>query len=169
VRLCAVVGLGRLWADGHDVESALRQNAADARWRVREGVAMALQLLGERDAAAWRAECISWAAGAPYVARAGIAGICEPRLLKEPASADAAVQACGIATATLQAVAPARRRDDDTRVLRQALGYCWSVAVAAAPEAGLPRFEALDTADSDVAWVVRENRKKARLQRVLAR
>ena len=54
------------------------------------------------------------------------------------------------------------------RTLRQALGYCWSVAVAADPEHGLPRFLALSASpDPDVAWVVRENRRKARLARLL--
>jgi hypothetical protein len=54
------------------------------------------------------------------------------------------------------------------RTLRQALGYCWSVAVAAAPAAGLPRFQALEEYDDrDVAWIVRENRRKARLAKLL--
>lgn len=54
------------------------------------------------------------------------------------------------------------------RSLRQALGYCWSVAVAADPVAGMPRFLALgDSTDRDVAWIVRENGKKARLARLL--
>ena len=54
------------------------------------------------------------------------------------------------------------------RTLRQALGYCWSVAVAADPDLALPAFEALEaSADPDVRWIVRENLRKARLQRVL--
>lgn len=53
------------------------------------------------------------------------------------------------------------------RTLRQGLGYCWSVAVAGDPVTGLEAFAALDVTDPDVAWVVRENRKKARLRRLL--
>jgi hypothetical protein len=54
------------------------------------------------------------------------------------------------------------------RTLRQALGYAWSVAVAADPEPGLTAFTALrDDPDPDVAWVVRENLRKKRLQRLL--
>lgn len=54
------------------------------------------------------------------------------------------------------------------RTLRQALGYCWSVAVAGDPAAGVLRFAALrGSSDPDMAWVVRENEKKARLRRVL--
>jgi hypothetical protein len=51
-------------------------------------------------------------------------------------------------------------------VLRQGLGYCWSVAVAALPDEGFPRMERLASLDDpDVRWVVRENLKKARLAR----
>jgi hypothetical protein len=56
------------------------------------------------------------------------------------------------------------RRDEQFRVLRQGLGYCWSVAIAAAPVEGFGRLEqwaAID--DKDVRWIVRENLKKARL------
>jgi hypothetical protein len=62
----------------------------------------------------------------------------------------------------------ARRADGDVRALRKALGYCWSVAVAADPVAGLPHFTAYATVeDRDVAWIVRENSRKARLAGVL--
>ncbi len=54
-------------------------------------------------------------------------------------------------------------------VVRQALGYCWSVAIAADPVDGLPAFARWrGSPDPDVAWVVRENLGKARLERVLA-
>ena len=56
----------------------------------------------------------------------------------------------------------------EARTLRQALGYCWSVAVAADPGPGLPRFLALSaSSDPDVAWIVHDNRGKARLAKVL--
>ena len=56
------------------------------------------------------------------------------------------------------------RRAADVRTLRQALGYCWSVALAADPERGLAAFLPLtESSDPDVAWVVRENRKKKRM------
>jgi len=52
--------------------------------------------------------------------------------------------------------------------LRQALGYCWSVAVAADLGGGLPNFRALQQhGDPDVQWIVRENTKKSRLARLL--
>jgi hypothetical protein len=58
-------------------------------------------------------------------------------------------------------------RAADMRVLRQALGYGWSVAVAADVTLGLPVFERwLGDPNPDVRWIVRENLAKARLARV---
>ena len=70
-------------------------------------------------------------------------------------------------TDLLVAASPADRRTDGFRTLRKSLGYCWSVAVAADPERGLPVFLELPTDDRDVAWVVRENRSKKRLAGLL--
>jgi hypothetical protein len=59
------------------------------------------------------------------------------------------------------------RRGADFKALRKALGYCWSVAVAAWPQAGQPALEKwLAQADPDVRWIVRANLKKDRLRRL---
>ena len=63
------------------------------------------------------------------------------------------------------------RRSEEFKALRKGLGYCWSVAVAAAPEVGKPAFEQLvgraaASDDRDLAWVARENLRKRRLQRL---
>lgn len=171
---CAAAAVGRLvpGATGtrRDVLVVLlHEQAQDARWRVREGVAMALQRLGDGDAVLLREVVREWAEDAhALVQRAAVAGICEPRLLRDPATAHAAIDACGAATASLAARPAAQRRHDDVRTLRQALGYCWSVAVAGSPEEGLPAFEALrSSTDTDVVWVVRENLRKSRLKKLL--
>ena len=60
------------------------------------------------------------------------------------------------------------RGSEGIRVLRQTLGYCWSVAVAADPAHGLEAFRELEAdRDPDVQWIARENRTKARLLRLL--
>jgi hypothetical protein len=105
----------------------------------------------------------------PLVQRAAVAGVCEPRLLRPPAAAAIALEICATVTATVAARPRERRRSDNVRSLRQALGYCWSVAVAADPGAGVPRFLALaDDPDPDVMWIVRENGRKARLVSALS-
>jgi hypothetical protein len=71
-------------------------------------------------------------------------------------------------TESLLTLSDVERRGAEVRVLRQALGYCWSVAIAADPTTGLPLFTALTDSDNpDVRWIVRENSRKARLARLL--
>jgi hypothetical protein len=164
---CGAVGLGRLLADGDGKAAAeLRELADDDRWRVREGVAMSLQRLGDADVGRLIALAAEWATGPPLVQRAAAAGICEPRLLATTVAAGAALDLLDQITADVPAQPPARRRDPDVRTLRQALGYCWSVAIAAAPDEGFTRLERWATSeDPDVRWIVKENLGKKRLER----
>jgi len=62
------------------------------------------------------------------------------------------------------------RDKEGFRVLRQALGYCWSVAVVALPERGKQVMERWFTVeDRDVRWIMRENLRKNRLARMDAK
>ncbi len=169
--LCGVVGLGQVLASGPSpkLESALRSCARDARWRIREGVAIALQRVGDADPARLRQLTAGWAADPdPLVQRAAVAGMCEPRLLVTADNATHALGLCRDVTDSLAARPAAERTTEPVRTLRKALGYCWSVAVAADPTAGLPMFTVLSASeDGDVQWIARENRKKSRLARLL--
>jgi hypothetical protein len=164
---CGAVGLGRLLAAGDDrVVAELVPLAGDERWRVREGVAMALQRLGDARMPALLAVAADWAGRGPLLQRAAIAGVCEPRFLAASDVAEAVLDLVDRVTASLIALAPGERRRHEVRVLRQALGYCWSVAVAALPAAGFARLERwAGPDDPDARWIVRENLKKARLTR----
>ena len=163
--MCAAAALARRALTPAD-EERTRALAVDQRWRVREGVAIGLQLLGDESPDALLPIILAWADDPhPLVERAAIAAICEPRLLRDPRAAAAAIDACSRATRNL--VSTQERTTPDARTLRQALGYCWSVAVAADPEAGLPRFRELDVADPDIAWIVDQNIKKKRLSKLL--
>lgn len=150
--LCGAIGIGRLIAAGRDdLWPLLKATANDDRWRAREGVAMGLQRVEPRTLLA---KVRTWVDGTPLERRAAVAGVCEPRLLKDPVVAAGAVELVDAVT----------RTGIEDRTLRQALGYCWSVAVAADPEHGVPAFLALAARDdSDAQWIVRENRKKKRL------
>ena len=165
---CGVVGLGRAVADGRlELVVDLRRHANDQRWRVREAVAMALQRWGDADLPAMLDGATPWATGSRLEQRAAAAGTCEPRLLRNPAVARRVLALLDTITASLPAAPD--RRTDAYRTLRQALGYCWSVAIAADPVDGLPAFGRWrGSPDPDVRWVVREKLAKARLQRVLA-
>ena len=171
LRFCADLALGERLSrlDDAAVVVRLRADANSGLWRVREAVATGLQRVGDRDLPRLRALVRDWVQDDdPLVQRAAAAAICEPRLLVTEPGARAALDVCEEATRWIASLPAQRRRDDDVRTLRQALGYCWSVAVAADPESGVPRFEHLRTSgDADVQWIVRENLKKNRLQRVL--
>ncbi len=164
--VCGVVGLGRLLAEGHDeVLPVVRSYASDPRWRMREGVAMALQRLGDRDMDALLAEMEGWSRGNWLEKRAAAAGLCEPRLLANPHHAQRVLRLLDDITTSVAAAED--RKSDEFKTLRQALGYCWSVAVAALPPEGKAAMEKwLPAADPDVAWIMKENLKKKRLQRI---
>jgi hypothetical protein len=161
--LCGTAGLGHLAiADPVPVMSWLRELAADPRWRVREGVAMALQHLGRHSMTRLLAEMEKWSSDGPYLQRAAVAGLCEPSLLKEPEPVVRVLRILDRVTKSLAAAGD--RKEEGVRVLRQALGYCWSVAAAAQPEAGRPLMEKwLRSPDKDVAWVMQSNLGKARM------
>jgi hypothetical protein len=161
--LCGTAGLGKVaLMEPATVMTWLQELASDPRWRVREGVAIALQRVGREDMSHLLAEMQAWAAEGPYVQRAAAAGLCEPALLKQR---EHAVQTLVILDQITTSLAASRdRKDDGFRVLRKALGYCWSVAAAAAPENGLPYLEKwMQSKDRDVAWVMKSNLAKARL------
>jgi hypothetical protein len=128
---------------------------------------MGLQRLGDADPASLRRVAAAWAKDHhPLVRRAAVAGVCEPRLLRDADTARWALDALDVVTAALAGLPAAARPDPDVRSLRRALGYCWSVAVAALPDPGFDRLERwAGSDDPDVRWLVRENLRKARLRR----
>jgi HEAT repeat protein len=166
VAFCGVLGHGRLLAEGGDqAVTILRRAASDPRWRVREAAAMGLQRLGAADMAKMLRVVEPWARGTPLEQRTAAAAGCEPVLLREPKHARRVLRMLDRITVSLARAQD--RRTEEFRVLRQGLGYCWSVAIAALPEAGKPLLEKwAESRDPDVLWVVRENLGKARLARI---
>jgi hypothetical protein len=138
--VCGAVGLGRLLAQGDcSVLETLRKCSSDSRWRVREGVAIAL----------------------------AAASLCEPRLLKQKECAQQTLVLLDRITASISSAND--RNTDEFKALKKGMGYCWSVAVAANPAAGMPLMEHwFSTADKDIRWIMRENLKKKRLERMNA-
>jgi len=163
---CGILGLGRLLAEGHMQHlPTLRACAADPRWRAREAVAMALQRLGDADMDHLLIEMAEWAQGNPLEQRAAAAGLCEPRLLKDPRHARAVLDILDQITTSI--LANPSRRSEEFLALRKGMAYCWSVAVVALPEEGQGRMEKwLTEPDADVRWIMKENLKKNRLQKI---
>ena len=148
----------------------LRRAAADSRWRVREMVATALQTMLKAD---WSRTCYSlegWlTATEPLVIRAVAAALAEPPLLTSQERTQTSLAFQARAIQFLLDTPAQRRKNDDLKILRQALGYTLSVAVAASPQAGLALLQKLATSsDPDLEWIVRENWKKNRLKKYLS-
>jgi hypothetical protein len=159
---CGLVAVGRLVAEGElALIGLLRTSADDPRWRVRESVAIALQRWGDSDTAAMFSAVRGWTEGSALEARAAVAAVCEPRLLRVGARVAEAAAILDAATSLLFSLP--RPRGEPGRVLGAALGYGWSVAVAAGPALVLPSFEPWAASpDPDVRRLVRENLSKAR-------
>ena len=88
--------------------------------------------------------------------------MCEPRLLTAPKHAERVLALLSAITTSI--VREKDRKSEDFKTLRQAMGYCWSVAVVALPSKGKAAMEKwLVNRDADVAWIMRENLKKNRL------
>jgi hypothetical protein len=167
---CGVAGIGRLLVEAGDDGAArgpllarLRAAAADPRWRTREAVAIALQRWGDADMEAVLGAMDDWAdASDRLVQRAVVAALCEPRLLHDPSTAAHVARTLDAISASAEGASD--RRTDAFRVLRQALAYGWSVAVAADPVGGWSVFGRwADSTDPDIAWMVRQNLGKRRM------
>lgn len=163
---CGVLALGRLIAAGDRQQlKRLRPYASDARWRIREAVAMALQTVGDSDIKLLLREASRWSGGNWHEKRAAAAGLAEPRLLNAPSTAAAVLEILDSITASMTLAQD--RKSDGFKALRQGMGYCWSVAVTAHPVLGKRLMEKwLKKADPDVRWVMKENLKKNRLARM---
>jgi hypothetical protein len=161
--LCGTAGLGKVALMEPDtVMTWLRELASDPRWRVREGVAMALQRIGRESMPHLVAEMQVWSGGDAFEQRAAAAGLAEPDLLREPSNAVEVLAILDRITTSMAATED--RRHESFRVLRQAMGYCWSVAAAAAPDNARAYFEKwLRSSDKDVAWIMKSNLDRARM------
>ena len=162
---CGVEGLGRLIAEGQiDLWPTLRACASDPRWRIREAVAMALQRLGQVDMDILLDQMEIWATGTWLEIRAAAAGLAEPVLLQEE---EHILRTLKILDQITSAVEAAQDRGEEFKILRQGLGYCWSIVVAALPAQGKQAMERrLSSPDKDVRWILKENLKKKRLAKM---
>lgn len=161
--LCGTAGLGRVaLMEPETVMKWLRDLAADPRWRVREGVAIGLQRVGRESMPMLVSEMRTWAQDRPFVQRAAVAALCEPALLKSNEDAVAVLSILDQITSSLAETDD--RRGEGFRVLRQALGYGWSVAAAAAPQNALPYLQKwLQSSDKDIGWIMKSNLSKSRM------
>jgi hypothetical protein len=154
------------WWDDERVK--LRALANDPRWRTREMVSLALTLMLDADWTRGYDTVMEWVVceDEPLAIRAAAAAVAEPSLLTDDGRKSDALGVQAQAINQMMGLPPERRKDDDARSLRQALGFTLSVVTAALPEEGFSLMERLAALpDPDVIWIVRENIKHKRLSR----
>jgi hypothetical protein len=168
--LVAAASLGALHAPASAAErrrivASLRRAAGDERWRVREGVAMGLQRIGEHSFDELAAILRDWMTDATLLERRAIvAALAHPPVLTEPRAARQALEIAEPVAASLKALDKDARKSEAFRVLRQGLSYALSVLVMAAPEEGFAMLERLArSGDADLIRVVDANLGKPRL------
>jgi hypothetical protein len=166
---CGVMGLGRLVAEGKMENIArLRKLASDPRWRIREGVAMALQRVGDKDIDLLLNEMEKWSKGKELEQRAAAAAICEPRLLQDK---NHSKQALRILDGITRSISKNKNRKSEGFIaLRKGMGYCWSVAVVSNPEFGKKLMAKwIPSTDKDIRWIMKKNLKKNRVIKCAAK
>ena len=159
--VCAVAGLGKAIAEGSSDASILRRFASDSRWRVREAVVFALQRIGDSDSDMLIRIAEQWITGNLTEQRAVVAGLAEPRLLKNERIATRLLDFLDTATKSIMTAA----KDTVTEVLVKGLSYGWSVAICGSPSEGKKRFEKWASIEHKlIRKIVRENLMKKRLE-----
>lgn len=169
VVLCGVVAFGAcasVRTEWHsEVFEIMKIFACSKSWRVREGVAMALQRMLSVIPQTTIEFLLALATkGNCFQQRASIAAIAEPPLLQDRPLINAALAIQRFVLVRFHELSNVVRKREDVRALRQTLGYTLSVVTAATPEKGFALMhECAEWNDTDINWILRENLKKKRL------
>jgi hypothetical protein len=172
IAFCGALGIGVVGAvsEAHseDALATLRGHARDARWRMREAVAMALQHMLLERIEVTLAAFQRWVSEGNWLEmRAAAAALAEPSVLRDPAVATAALRLHERILAAI--VAASDRKAESFRVLRKGLGYTLSLIVTRMPNEGFQLLKQLvATRDPDVVWIIKQNLAKKRLARPFA-
>jgi hypothetical protein len=168
--LTAAAALGGVYLGaGADSRTAIVElfatAANDSRWRVREGVSMGLQRIGESSFGDLEAILRPWMNTPSLLQqRAIVAALAHPPFLKARDAAETAVALSRPIALGLASIPSSERNSDGFKVLKQGLSFTLSVVAAAAPEPGFALLHDLvATGDRDLAEVVAANLDKARL------
>lgn len=160
--MCGIVGYAVKNKNNNElVIETIRKYASHKSWRIREAVAMGIQEISEENMQATLKNISKMQVGNFYEKRAVVAGLCEPKLLKDIKVANTVISILKEITETFN---HNNKLADDEESLRKALAYGWSVAIVHAPVNGKKAFEKLlETESKHIKWIIKENLKKNRL------
>ena len=140
----------------------IRPYASHRSWRIREAVAMAIQETAVGQMSRLLDEITPWLSGNALEQRTVVAGLCEPKILKDITDSERVLQILASVTNRPENFPP--KLSEAEKVLRKALCYAWSVAIVSHPRAGKPVFEDLvKNKNPHIKYIVKENLKKNRI------
>lgn len=161
--MCGIVGYAVKNRDNNElVIDNIKKYASHKSWRIREAVAMGIQEISENNMQETIKNINKMQVGNCYEKRAVVAGLCEPKLLKDKTVANTVISILNEITETLN---HDNKLTDDEESLRKALAYGWSVAIVHTPDNGEKVFEKIlaTKKGKHIKWIIKENLKKNRL------
>jgi hypothetical protein len=168
---CAALAAGSRYAHADEarktqIRKILRSAMNDERWRMREGAAMGLQRIAEKDFGAVKGIFDSLYPESNFLEkRAVIAALAHPPILK---NRDVALYSLKISEDIMDGIAalnPEELKSEGFKALFKGLGYALSVFAAYAPDEGfkmLGRFAAAP--QKHIKRIIRSNLGKARIK-----
>lgn len=169
---CALQAMGTFYIKADDdkrnqIMKDYKSFANDARWRIREAVAMGLQRIGEKDWSIIESELIKWMKECSYLEqRAIIAALAHPPILTDKRNVKFCLDTTEAILNKVHISDIKIRKSEDFRVLKKGLEYAISVFVEKLPEEGfslLERWAAKE--DKDINRIIKVNLGKKRLTR----
>jgi hypothetical protein len=162
VGMCGILGYAQInKTRNKSILAFLRNYASHNSWRIRETVAMGIQEISVNNIEKTLENIEPWIEGNFLEQRAVVAGLCEPKLLKNEINNIAILKILERITRNIN---HDHKLSDQEISLRKALGYGWSVVIVSTPENGRKYFEKLfRLPGKNINWVIKENLKKNRL------
>lgn len=169
---CGINASGRYY--GHagagrrtEIESFLKSAMNDARWRIREAAAMAMQNIGEYNWGLLQALLDRWSGNATMLEqRAFVAALAHPPLLKNRENTLYCLKLAADIMKGIQSSIAGQADPEHFRVLSKGLEYSLSLFVASEPEAGFDLLrKCAESGDSRLVRIVRSNLGKTRLSK----
>jgi hypothetical protein len=162
VGMCGILGYAQFNKSKNKIALAfLRNYASHNSWRIREAVAMGIQEISVDNLENTLENIKPWVDGNFLEQRAVVAGLCEPKLLKNETNN---VSILKILNKITRNINHNNKLSDQEVSLRKALGYGWSVVIVSTPKSGKSYFEKLfPLPGKHIHWIIKENLKKNRL------
>lgn len=166
VMMCGIIGLCTINKTKPKIAlNQIEEYANSSSWRVREAVAMGIQELIQIKTDEVLHILDDWSLKNDKYKRCLIAGLCEPKNLKNKNILDSAFNYLNKFTEEFSSYS--NKLTEDQKILRKALAYAWSVAIVEDVEQGKSLFaKFVDYNNKNILWIVKNNLKKNRLKKM---